>query len=84
MGRIEKFRDLEVGKLARIICQEVQWLFQNTNLGRNYALRDQMEKGSGSIMDNIAEGLGRGGNQEFHNFLSYSKSSTTELGSQLY
>lgn len=57
MGRIEKFQDLEVWKLARIICQEIEWLFQNTRLGRNYALRDQMEKSSGSIMDNIAEGL---------------------------
>jgi len=84
MGRIEKFQDLEVWKLARIICQEIEWLFQNTKLGRNYALRDQMEKSSGSIMDNIAEGFGRGGNQEFHNFLSYSKGSTTELHSQLY
>ena len=84
MGRIEKFHDLEVWKLARLICQEVEWLFQNTQLGRNYALRDQMEKSSGSIMDNIAEGFGRGGNQEFHNFLSYSKGSTTELNSQLH
>ena len=84
MGRIEKFEDLEVWKLARIICQDVEWFFQNTNLGRNYPLRDQMEKSSGSIMDNIAEGFGRGGNQEFHNFLSYSKGSTTELSSQLY
>lgn len=84
MARIEKFEDLEVWKLARIICQEVEWLFQNTKLGRNYPLRDQMEKSSGSLMDNIAEGFGRGSNQEFHNFLSYSKGSTTELSSQLY
>lgn len=43
-----------------------------------------MERSSGSIMDNIAEGFGRGGNAEFHNFLSYSKGSTSELKSQFY
>ncbi|MEG9329196.1 four helix bundle protein [Salinimicrobium catena] len=84
MGKIEKFEDLEVWKLARIICQKVEILFQKTDLGKNYVLRNQMEKSSGSIMDNIAEGYGRGGNQEFSNFLSYSKGSATELKSQLY
>lgn len=84
MGKIEKFEDLEVWKLSRIICQQVEDLFQKTDLGKNYVLRNQMEKSSGSIMDNIAEGFGRGGNQEFHNFLSYSKGSVTELKSQLY
>ena len=59
-------------------------MFQETGLGKNYSLRNQMEKSSGSIMDNIAEGFGRGGNLEFRNFLSYSKGSCTELKSQLY
>ena len=84
MSRIEKFEDLEVWQLARTICQEVEQLFGNTKLGRNFALRDQMERSSGSIMDNIAEGFGRDGNREFHNFLSYSKGSCTELKSQTY
>lgn len=84
MGKIEKFEDIEVWKLARRICQEIEDLFAETSLGKNFALRNQMERSSGSIMDNIAEGYGRGGNQEFHNFLSYSKSSASELKSQLY
>ncbi len=84
MGKIEKFEDIEAWQLARIICKKTDELFHNTKLGRNFALRDQMERSSGSIMDNIAEGYGRGGNQEFHNFLSYSKGSASELRSQLY
>ena len=84
MGKIEKFEDIEAWKLSRVICQKVESLFTSTDLGKNFALRNQMERSSGSIMDNIAEGFGRGGNQEFHNFLSYSKGSASELRSQLY
>ena len=84
MGKIEKFEDIDVWQLAREICIEVEKLFTETALGKNFALRNQMERSSGSIMDNIAEGYGRGGNQEFHNFLSYSKGSASELRSQLY
>ncbi len=84
MGKVGSFEDLEVWKLGRVICQKVETLFQETGLGKNYSLRNQMESSSGSIMDNIAEGFGRGGNQEFLNFLSYSKGSSTELKSQLY
>jgi len=84
MDKIERFEDIESWKLARIICQKINAFFLQTDLGKNFALRNQMEKSSGSIMDNIAEGFERGGNQEFHNFLSYSKGSATELKSQLY
>ncbi|WP_375325143.1 four helix bundle protein [Flagellimonas sp. GZD32] len=84
MGRIDNFEDLEVWKIARDLCQHVEYLFQSTELGNNYALRNQMERSSGSVMDNIAEGFGRGGNKEFHNFLSYSKGSCSELKSQFY
>jgi four helix bundle protein len=82
--RIEKFEDIEAWQIARVICRKVEQLFQETSLGKNYALRNQMERSSGSIMDNIAEGFGRGGNQEFINFLSFAKGSSAELRSQLY
>lgn len=84
MGRIDRFEDLEVWKISRELCQLVEHLFQTTELGNHYALRNQMERSSGSIMDNIAEGFGRGGNKEFHNFLSFSKGSCEELKSQFY
>ncbi len=84
MSKINKFEELKVWIKAREICNLIEELFQTTKLGKNFALRDQMERSSGSIMDNIAEGFGRNGNREFHNFLSYSKGSCTELKSQLY
>ena len=57
MGKIQKFEDLEIWSLAREICQLVEFLIQNTNLKTNYSLRDQIDRSSGSIMDNIAEGF---------------------------
>ncbi len=84
MSSINKFEDLDVWKRARIICSYVEDLFQTTEIGNNYRLRNQMEGSSGSIMDNIAEGFDRDGNKEFHNFLSYSKGSAAELKSQTY
>lgn len=84
MARIEKFEELEVWQKAREICLFVNHLFQTTEIGKNYRLRNQMEGSSGSIMDNIAEGFDRDGNKEFVNFLSFSKGSVSELKSQTY
>jgi hypothetical protein len=32
MAKIEKFEDLEIWRLAREICQKIEFLIQNTNL----------------------------------------------------
>lgn len=84
MGKIQKFEDLEIWSLAREICQLVEFLIQNTNLKTNYSLRDQIDRSSGSIMDNIAEGFERNGNRQFIQFLSIAKGSAGEVKSQSY
>lgn len=84
MGKIQKFEDLEIWSLAREICQLVEFLIQNTNLKTNYSLRNQIDRSSGSIMDNIAEGFERNGNREFIQFLSIAKGSAGEVKSQSY
>ena len=84
MKKKKKFEDLEIWSLAREICQLVEFLIQNTNLKTNYSLRDQIDRSSGSIMDNIAEGFERNGNREFIQFLSIAKGSAGEVKSQSY
>ena len=84
MATLTKFEELEIWQKAREICQYVEFLIQNTNLRTNFALKDQIDRSSGSIMDNIAEGFERSGNREFVNFLSYSKGSAGEVKSQSY
>ena len=84
MAKIEKFEDLEIWNKSREICIDIETLFETKNLGKRFSMKDQMDRSSGSIMDNIAEGFERNGNREFVNFLSFSKGSCGELKSQLY
>lgn len=84
MAKIEKFEDLQVWMLARVISQNIWLLFETTSLGKDFELKNQMSRSSGSIMDNIAEGFERRGNREFIQFLCIAKGSCGELRSQLY
>ena len=84
MASIEKFEDLKVWQKARILCLEIHQLTKTGGFSTDFALRNQINRSSGSIMDNIAEGFGRKGNMEFINFLTYSGGSNSECKSQLY
>ncbi|HJR99570.1 MAG TPA: four helix bundle protein [Flavobacterium sp.] len=84
MATINTFEELDIWQLSREICQDVWDLFEKTTLGKDFELRNQMNRSSGSVMDNIAEVFERNGRREFINFLSYSKGSCGELRSQLY
>ncbi|MEO5787974.1 four helix bundle protein [Gelidibacter sp.] len=83
MAHFSSFEDLEVYKEATLFCDDIWNIIQNTSLQKDYKLREQINGSSGSIMDNIAEGFGRGGNKEFIMFLGYSRGSCSESKAQL-
>ena len=84
MASITTFEDLGIWQQARALCIEVRVLTQKGSFARDLALKDQINRSSGSCMDNIAEGFERDGNREFIQFLSISKGSIGETRSQLY
>ena len=84
MAVINRFQDLQVWNLARTLENRVFEITQLGKLSNDFSLRNQLNKSTGSVMDNIAEGFGRSGRTEFIQFLSISKGSVTELQSQLY
>jgi four helix bundle protein len=84
MATIKRFEDLEIWQLAKELENLIFLETQKIPLSKDYKLKDQMNASTGSIMDNIAEGFGRGGRLEFLQFLSISRGSGNELQSQLY
>lgn len=83
MATVNTFTELEVWKLASELSGKIFQVSQTTLLSKDFALKDQMNRSSGSIADNIAEGFGRGGRMEFIQFLSIARASASELQSQI-
>jgi len=84
MATISRFEDLEIWQKARKLSKLIFEKTLEGSFAKDFSLRDQINRSSGSIMDNIAEGFDRDGRQEFIQFLSFSKSSASEVRSQLY
>ena len=84
MTDIHKIEDLRIWQNARLICKTVYTLTRKEEFEKDYRFVQQFRAAAGSIMDNIAEGYGRGGNKEFIQFLSIARGSCQEVLSQLY
>lgn len=79
--RIEKFGDIIAWQKAQTLTLAI---YESFKLSRDYGFRDQIQRASVSIMNNIAEGFERKGNKEFKHFLFIAKGSCGEVRSMLY
>jgi four helix bundle protein len=81
---VKNFEDLEIWKDARLLTKAIYRMTQDGGFAKDFALRDQIQRATVSIMSNVAEGFERGGNQEFMQFLYVAKASCGEVRSQIY
>lgn len=79
--KIEKFEDIIAWQKAKDLTLKIYHIFKNN---RDFSFKDQIQRASVSIMNNIAEGFERRTNQEFLHFLYIAKGSCGEVRSMLY
>ena len=68
--KIERFEDIFAWQLAKELTISIYSLFENSN---DFGFKDQIQRASISIMNNIAEGFERKTNNEFKQFLFIAK-----------
>jgi four helix bundle protein len=69
MATITSFENIHAWQRARELCRLFGRLVDNGRFRINFSPLGQIERSSGSITDNIAEGFERSGNREFLQFL---------------
>jgi four helix bundle protein len=80
----KQFEDLPLWIDTRKLVGTIYHLTSKNSFSKDYGFKDQIQRASLSIMNNIAEGFERDSNNEFIRFLIYSKGSVGEVRSMLY
>lgn len=84
MATVNRLEDLKAWQKARLLSNNVHQTTCDKIFQDDYDLKRQIRRSGGSVMDNIAEGFGRGNRGEFVQFLGVARGSLTEVKSQLY
>jgi four helix bundle protein len=76
-----EFEEIIAWQKARVLAVQVYTSFDGS---RDFGFKDQIQRASVSIMNNIAEGFERQTDREFHQSLYIAKGSCAEVRSMLY
>lgn len=79
--KIEQFEDIIAWQKAKRLTEET---YEQMREIRDAGFKDQIQRASVSVMNNIAEGFERKSNKEFKQFLFIAKGSCGEVRSMLY
>jgi four helix bundle protein len=79
--KISKFEDILSWQKSKKLTISIYSIFKETN---DFSFKNQIERASVSIMNNIAEGFERKSNKEFTYFLYVAKGSCGEVRSMLH
>ena len=81
--KVVSYRDLSAWKAAKALAVEVCRVVNIAAVRNDFALVDQLRRAAISVPSNIAEGAGRGTNQDALRFLYIARGSLGELRTQV-
>lgn len=73
--------NLYIWQESRVVVNRIYHMMREN---RDFGFRDQIQRASVSIMNNIAEGYDSGSDAKFINFLNIARGSCSEVRSMLY
>ena len=79
-SKMSQFEDSIAWQKSKTLSIEIYRIFSNS---RDFGFRDQIQRASVSVMNNIAEGFERQSNKDFQRFLFFAKGSCGEVRSRL-
>ena len=78
---VQRFEDLLVWQKSQDAVLDIYSIFKTS---KDFSFKDQVQRASLSIINNVAEGYERQSNKEFIKFLYIAKGSSAECRSMLY
>lgn len=78
-----KLEDIITWQKSKALAIDIYKITYEPLFSKDFGLKDQIRRAAISVPSNIAEGFGRGGTNEFRNFLSIAKGSLYEVKTQL-